>query len=259
VTDWGVGRYERTAAVLEPAAARVVKLAAPRLGEHLLDLGCGTGNAALIAARAGAEVTGVDPAQRLVSVARERADAEELDARFVVGDAVALPFADDAFDVVVSVFAVIFAPDPPRAFAELVRVLRPGGRAVISAWLPEGPISASVGISMRAVAAATGRPLPERFGWHEPERIRELAARHGASASYEDAEISFTADSPEAFLAADEEHPMRVAARPVLERAGSYEQVGAEILQVMRDANEDPSAFRTTSRYRIHRIERPAR
>jgi SAM-dependent methyltransferase len=258
VTDWGLGRYETTAAVLEPAAERVVALAAPRPGERFLDVACGTGNAALIAARRGARVTGVDLAERLVGVARERAAAEGLEAEFAVGDAVDLPLPDASFDVAVSVFGVIFAGDAPRAFAELIRVLRPGGRALISAWLPEGAIHTSVGISMRAVAAATGGAPPPRFGWDDPGRVRELAAAHGATASFEDAELAFTAASPEAFVAADEDHPMRIATQPLLERAGTAEAVGAAVLDVMRQANEDPSAFRVTSRYRVHRIERPA-
>ena len=258
MTDWGLGHYEKTAAVLEPVAERVVALAAPQAGERFLDVACGTGNAALIAARRGAEVTGVDLAERLVGVARERAAAEGLAAEFLVGDAMDLPLPDAAFDVAVSIFGVIFVSDPPRAFAELMRVLRPGGRALVSAWLPEGAIHTAVGISMRAVAAATGGSSPPRFGWDDPERIRELAAAHGASAGFEDAEISFNAASAEEFVAADEEHPMRVATRPLLERAGTYDAVGAEVLEAMRNANEDPAAFRVTSRYRIHRIERPA-
>ena len=258
MTDWGVGRYERTAAALEPAAERVVRAADPQPGERFLDIACGTGNAALLAARAGAEVTGIDLAQRLVEVARERAATEGLAATFLTGDAMELPFEDASFDVAVSVFGVIFAPDAPQAFGEIVRVLRPGGRALVSAWLPDGPIGTAVGISIRALSAATGKPPPPRFGWHEPDRIAELAAAHGVTASFEDAEISFTAASPEAFAAADEEHPIRVTARPVLERAGTYHDVSAQILKVMREANEDPAAFRITSRYRIHRVERAA-
>src|SRR4051794_10485019 len=112
--DWGQGRYERAAADLEPVAERVVALAGLAPGERVLDLGCGTGNVALLMARAGATVTGVDPSERLVSVARERVP----DAGFVIGSAEALPFDDAAFDVVISVFGVVFAADAERALAE---------------------------------------------------------------------------------------------------------------------------------------------
>ena len=81
--DWDAGRYETFAAELEPAAQRLVELAAPAPGERVLDLATGTGNAALAAARRGARVTGVDSATRLLEVARGRAAAEELAIEFV--------------------------------------------------------------------------------------------------------------------------------------------------------------------------------
>jgi SAM-dependent methyltransferase len=108
--DWGVGHYEHTAAQLLPAARLVVETAAPAGGERVVDIGCGTGNAALLAAQRGATVTGVDPAARLLEVARARAAAERLDATFVVGDAATVPVGDSEADVVLSVFGVIFAP-----------------------------------------------------------------------------------------------------------------------------------------------------
>src|SRR4051794_5019996 len=122
--DWGTGRYEETARQLEPASERVVALAGLVPGERLLDVGCGTGNAALLAARAGADVVGVDPATRLLAVARERAAASGVDAEFVEGRAEALPFADGYFDVAISVFGVIFADDPEGAIEEMLRVVQ---------------------------------------------------------------------------------------------------------------------------------------
>src|SRR6476661_1655572 len=130
--DWGLGRYEDTASALEAASIHVVDLARLVPGERVLDIGCGTGNAALRAAREGAETTGLDPAVRLIEVARGRAAAEGVDADFVVGQAESLPFEDASFDVVLSVFAVIFTADPERAISELLRVLRPHGRALVS-------------------------------------------------------------------------------------------------------------------------------
>jgi SAM-dependent methyltransferase len=194
MVDWGGGRYEITAADLEPVAVHVVALAGLEGGERVLDVACGTGNAALLAARAGAETTGLDAAARLIDVARERAQAEGLAARFEVGDAQELPYEDATFDVVLSVFGVIFAPDAQRAFAEIVRVLAPGGRALICAWVPDGTISAMVGTFTRAAAAVTGQ-APERFAWHDPAAVGDLAARHGATVSVADGEVAFTAAS----------------------------------------------------------------
>src|SRR5919199_1651139 len=102
--DWSVGEYERSAHELAPAARHVVELAALAPGERVLDVACGTGNAALLAARAGAVVTGLDAAARLIDVARGRAADAGVEASFVVGDAQALPFEDGAFDAVLSIF-----------------------------------------------------------------------------------------------------------------------------------------------------------
>ena len=85
--DWGLGRYEDTATRLEPAARVVVEAAAPVAGERVVDVGCGTGNAALLAAERGATVTGVDPAPRLLEVARAEAATRGLDATFAPGHA----------------------------------------------------------------------------------------------------------------------------------------------------------------------------
>jgi SAM-dependent methyltransferase len=254
--DWGRGRYEKTAAELEPVAERVVGLARVAPGERVLDIACGTGNAALIAARAGAEATGVDLAARLVDAARGRAAAEGLSATFAVGDATDLPLDDKTFDVAVSIFGLIFAPDADRAFAELVRVLRPGGRAFVTAWLPEGPMFTALGIVGKAVAAVTGPP-PERFPWHDEERVRTLATRHGAGVGFEDGEISFSASSLDAFIDEGRDHPMNIAAREVLARAGTEDQVAADMRAAFAAGNEDPSGFRITSRYRLAKIRRP--
>ena len=159
---WGIGHYEETASQLEPVAEHVASLAGLQPGERVLDLATGTGNAALLAARTGAVVTGLDAAPRLIDVARERTEREGLDASFVVGNLEALPFESAAFDVAQSVFGLIFAGDPDRAFGEMLRVLRADGRGLLSVWVPAGPIDAVVGIIGRAVAAATG-PTPKRF------------------------------------------------------------------------------------------------
>src|SRR4051812_9673456 len=254
MVDWSAGEYERTAAELEPAGRLVVARAAIAPGERLLDVACGTGNAALTAAAAGARVNGLDGAPRLVDVARARAAEAGLDAEFVVGDALDLPFEDGAFDAIVSVFGVIFVPDPARAIAEIVRVLAPGGRALLSAWRPEGPVTGMVGVLGRGLAAA-GAPSRERFAWHEAPAVAELAAPHGATVDAEDGSLTIEANSPEAYFAASEEHhPMSLAGRPILERAGTYAALREEALGVLRAGNEDPAGFRVTSPYRVVRL-----
>jgi SAM-dependent methyltransferase len=253
----GAGEYEVIAGELEPVAEHVVALASLSPGEGVVDIACGTGNAALLAARAGAVVTGVDGVPRLIDVAAGRAARERLPVTFVVGDLHELPFEDRAFDVALSVFGVVFARDPVGAVAELVRVLAPGGRALVTSWIPEGPVDAAIGVLMRAVACAVG-PMPPRFPWHERDAVAELVARAGAKVTFEDASVSVTAGSLEEYFARGAVHPMTVSFQPLLERAGTYDEVRRGMLAAFREGNEDPDAFRITSRYRIGKIIRPA-
>lgn len=253
--DWGLGQYEDTATELEPVSAHVVAVANPRPGERALDLATGTGNAALLAARAGAGVTGLDASARLIDVARRRASEDGVRAEFVVGDVQALPFDDGSFDVAMSVFGLIFAADPDRAFAEMVRVLRPAGRAVLAVWIPAGAIHAVVGVFARAMAEATGS-RPSRFPWHDREAVAELAARHGATAQFQAGELEILGESPEAYLRRQQEHPMNVVARPVLERAGTASAAREEALAALKAGNEDPDGFRVHSPYRLIEVRR---
>lgn len=254
--DWGLGRYEDTAQQLEPASAHVVELARLVPGERVLDLGCGTGNAALLAARAGAATIGLDPSARLIGVARERAATERADPEFLVGQAESLPFDDAAFDVVVSVFGVIFSTEPERAISEMLRVLRPRGRALVSAWLPTGPIATLMDVFGRAMAAVIG-PAPPRFAWHEPHAVAQVARPHGASVHAYEGEIQFSGGSPEGYFETQaQSHPVSVASRRLLEDAGLYDEVTREATAVLRDGNEDPTAFRVTSPYRVLELRR---
>ncbi|WP_338834935.1 2-methoxy-6-polyprenyl-1,4-benzoquinol methylase, mitochondrial [Moorella humiferrea] len=103
----------------------------PKKGEHILDVGCGTGNFSLELARLGVEVTGIDISEPMLETARRKAAAAGLELEFLHADAMNLPFADNTFDKIVSVTALEFAPDLKAALAESYRVLKPGGRMVI--------------------------------------------------------------------------------------------------------------------------------
>ncbi|HXD56603.1 MAG TPA: class I SAM-dependent methyltransferase [Thermoleophilaceae bacterium] len=250
--DWSVGNYERTARQLTPAAEELIEVAAPREGERVVDVGCGTGNAALLAAARGARVTGVDPAPRLLQVARERASAEGLEADFVEGDGASIPLGDGEADLVLSVFGVIFAPDPPAALAELARVCAPDGRIVLTAWIPDGAISRMARVSRDAVTRALGTsPTGAPFPWHERDALAELLEPRGFSVTSEERSISFSGESPGQYLDAEAEHPLAVAARAVLEPRGEGEELRARMLEVLEAGNEDPHGFRVTSRYVI--------
>ena len=128
---WGDGDYELRERAYAPIHRRMVGRVDPRPGERVLDVGCGLGEVAALAARAGAEVTAVDLAPAMIDRARRR--PERVD--WLIGDSQSLPFDDDSFDVVVSSFGVIFASDPRRAAAELSRVCR--DRLAVTAWIGE--------------------------------------------------------------------------------------------------------------------------
>jgi SAM-dependent methyltransferase len=180
--DWSVGHYEQTAPQLLAAAELLVEEAAPLAGARVVDVGCGTGNAALLAAARGARVTGVDPALRLLQVASRRAAAAALKVTFLAGEAAALPLPDNSADVVLSVFGVIFAPDPQAAAAELARVTADDGRILLTAWIPDGPIAQMNHVAQQAVLRALGAPAaPPPFAWHDSDALNQLFAPHGFS------------------------------------------------------------------------------
>lgn len=251
VLDWGIGRYETTAEQLFPAARAIVESAAIRQGEHALDLGCGTGNAALLAADHTREVTGVDPAPRLLEVARARAASAGKKVTFLSGEAASLPVSDSSVDVILSVFAVIFAPDPGPAAAEMSRVLRPGGRIVLSAWIPAGAIFEFNSAAAQAVRQVTGAPAaPEPFAWHDRDVLSGLLAPYRFRVDVTPHRLTFSASSARDFLDTEwQNHPMAVSGRAVLERLGKAEALRARLLEILENGNEDRDGFQVTSRY----------
>jgi len=255
--DWGAGAYEHIATGLEPAARRLVELAAPRAGEHAVDVGCGTGSAALLAAERGASVTGVDPAGRLLDVARTRASELGLDASFLAGDAAALPLESGSAEVVMSCFGAIFAPDANGAAAEMARVA--GGenaRIAFTAWLPEGALARAMGARAQALSRAGAAGGPPPFAWHDADAVAAMFAPLGFSIEIHEQALAFTAASPRAFLDAEmRDHPAWIAARSTL--AGELDEVREQILAILTEGNEDTAGFRITSRY-VVAIARPA-
>jgi ubiquinone/menaquinone biosynthesis C-methylase UbiE len=240
--DWGLGRYERTAAHLYPAARVVVDHAAPGKRERVLDVGCGTGNATLLAAARGARVMGIDPATRLLRVARERAAVTQLDATFVAGEAASLPIADASIDLVLSVFGVIFAPDVTTAAEELARVTAPDGRIVLSAWIPQGAMHDAACIARHAITQATGAPTgPPPFAWHDREALASLFGSHGFAVSLQHETVWFTAPSPLEYLVRDySSHPLAVAGREVLEPRGKLEGLARSHARDPRSSERGP-------------------
>jgi len=256
--DWGVGRYELTAAELLPAAHRLVELADLRPGERVLDVGCGIGSVALAAAARRARVFGIDPARRLLAVAREKAADAGLDVTFVPGTAAQLPFDDGSADVILSSFALIFAPDPKAAAAELARVLAPGGRIMFNAFLPESPfvkINRLVGAASRAARGAPRGPAP--FPWHDPGAIAELFAPHGLRLRVDPEQLAITAASAAQYIAAQSRaHPFVVTGLALVDQHGDGQALRAKMLDILEKGNESDTEFRVTSRYLIATLQR---
>jgi SAM-dependent methyltransferase len=133
---WSVGTYERLAARFAPVQDELIARLHPQAGERFLDLATGTGEVAVRAARAGADVTALDVAEPMLEKARRRADEEGVSIRFDLGDVEYLPYDDASFDVVSSNFGLVFAPDHANVASELARVTLPGGRLGFTAWKP---------------------------------------------------------------------------------------------------------------------------
>ncbi len=252
--DWGAGHYESAAEQVQllPAAHAVVEAAAIQPGERVLDLGCGTGNAALLAARHTDQVTGVDPASRLLEVARARAASERQKVTFLPGEAASLPVGDASADVIISVFAVIFAPDPGAAAREMSRVLAPRGRIVLSAWIPAGTMFEIASAVSGAVRQAVGAPPPASFAWEDQDALVSILAPYGFAVEVNRHQLAWTGPSAREFLDRQTvNHPLAVASLDVLEQLGQAEALRARLLAILEDGNEDPGRFLITSHYVI--------
>ena len=171
---WSEGDFSMVANLVVNAAESLAEALDIVPDERVLDVACGSGNGALAAARrAWGNTVGADFVPDLLERGRERALAERLEIEFVEADAQDLPFGDASFDVVISIFGAMFAPDQERTAAELLRVTKPGGRIGMANWVPDG----GVGQMFMTIAKHTGGPPPGMTPptlWGTEERLREL-------------------------------------------------------------------------------------
>ena len=169
---WATGDFHRIGNGQVIVGERLALALQVHAGEKVLDVAGGAGNAALAAARRWADVTCTDYVPDLLVHARARAQAEQLPLRTEVADAQDLPYPDGLFDVVLSTYGAMFAPDQERTASELLRVLRPGGRLGMANWTPDG----FVGSMFRLIAEH--RPLPvgvrPPLRWGTKEGLEEL-------------------------------------------------------------------------------------
>ena len=169
---WMSGDYGTFARYLEPGALEILRNMNIAPGSRMLDVGCGAGQIAIPAARAGVKVTGIDIATNLVEQARARAAAEGLSIQFDEGDAEQLPYPDASFDVVVSLVGAMFAPRPDEVAAEMMRVCRPGGRIIMVNWTPSGFIGQMFKVNGKHVPPPAIMPAPVLWGVEATVRER---------------------------------------------------------------------------------------
>ena len=161
---WMSGDFGKIAESYAPGAAEFVSRLRLGYGNHVLDVACGTGNLTIPAARSGATVTGLDIAPNLLDQAETWARAEKLSITFEEGNAEQMPYADQSFDTVISMFGAMFAPRAEATAAELVRVTKSGGRIAMANWTPDGFIGQMFKIVGKHVPPAPGVPSPLMWG-----------------------------------------------------------------------------------------------
>jgi len=176
---WASGDFSVIGTTLQIVGESLCEAVDLRAGATVLDVAAGNGNAALAAARRFAEVTAVDFVPALLADGERRAAADRLSVHWRVGDAEALPFENASFDVVLSTFGVMFAPNQSKAASELVRVSKPGGRIGLANWTPNGFIGQLFKVIGAHVPPPAGLDSPARWGVpaHLAEWFHESATR----------------------------------------------------------------------------------
>ena len=167
---WMAGDFGQIANFTALEAENFVARIGIRPGWKVLDVACGTGNTAIPAAKAGASVTGVDIAPNSLEQAKKRAESEQLNIHFEEGDAEQLRYADQLFDLVLTMFGAMFAPRPEKVAAELLRVCKPGGVIAMANWTPQGFVGKSFEVTSKMVPPP---PVPQPVLWGDENVVRQ--------------------------------------------------------------------------------------
>lgn len=195
---WSSGDYAIVGTTLQIVGEQLAEAVDLRSGEKVLDVAAGNGNITLAAARRWCEVTSTDYVDTLLAGGRRRAEAEGLSVTFQTADAEDLPFADGAFDAVVSTFGVMFTPDQDRAAAELLRVCKSGGRIGLANWTPESFIGQLFKTIGKHVPPPPGIKSPALWGTRV--RLEQLFGREAREIVAEPRTFTFRYRSPQHFL-----------------------------------------------------------
>jgi SAM-dependent methyltransferase len=235
---WAAGDYAAIAELIDEIPPQhLLRAAGVGPGQTVLDVATGTGNVALPAAEAGAEVVGLDLTPELFSAGRRRAEALGVEVEWVEGDAEDLPYGDDAFDRVLSTFGIQFAPRHEIVAAELARVCKPGGVVGLCNWTPEGQIGELFAILSRYLPPAPAYASPPPL-WGDETHVRSLFAAADVILELERATTPFRFDSAEHYISFFETNygPM-VKARERLTAEGRWDDCRAEIVEMLERRN----------------------
>jgi len=198
---WEAGDWDIVAPRIEAAGPRLLDRLGDLAGLKLLDVGTGSGGSVAIpAARRGAQVVGSDITDAWFGAAQRRATEAGAQVQWVVGDAVELPFEDEAFDIVTSTFGHMFAPDHRAAAGELVRVCRPGGAIGLCCWTPESAFSRQFALVMGHLPPAPPGVQPPPL-WGDEDHVRALLGPRGIDLEMRREMLSIRAPSPEMQIA----------------------------------------------------------
>lgn len=237
---WEKGDFGAVAPMGWDVGEVVVGHVGVKRGERVVDVACGTGNAAIRAAQRGGTVTGLDIVPALLDQGRALAAEAGVKVEFVEGDAEDLPFEDASFDVVLSTFGCMFVPDHKRAASEIARVLRPDGRIGIASWTPEGLTG-----QFNRIAASYMPAPPEGFQppilWGSEGHARELFAGTGLDLQFareETKNMAFDSAEEGVSLMETKFGPV-VTAKQALELEGKWEALRADMVAFFDEHRED--------------------
>src|SRR5215213_6276095 len=236
---WAAGDYPAVAERIDEVPPRdLLDRIRVRPGEDVLDVATGTGNVALRAAAAGANVVGLDLTPELFATAWRRMDEWGVEVDWVEGDAEELPFDDESFDAVLSVFGVQFAPRHQIVASELSRVTRPGGRIGLVNWTPEGVIGELFKIMGRYLPAPPSFASPPPL-WGSTDHVRRLFEGSRVVLDFDRGHNPWRFESPEAWVSFMETaYGPTVKARQRLSAEGRWQDCRAEILALAERRNE---------------------
>jgi SAM-dependent methyltransferase len=171
---WSSGPYQGVTETIKDIHKVVIERLDPQPGQRLLDVACGTGAAAELAATTGAEIVGVDIAPALIEQAKQRAAEGGLDIDYRVGDAEALELEDGSFDLVASTCGVMFAPDHRAIARELARVTKSGGRIALACWTPDSKMAELFGVMRPFQPTPPPEGVASPFSFGAEDYVRDL-------------------------------------------------------------------------------------